>query len=145
MIGKINPQSLLWSSTFRKNRSSSWLAGILGDDVILSSFRCSSGILLCGLTFYPMVVIGFHWRTAVGFSLLLSLYAAELPHCLLCLRHLLGHPTHTCRPHPRSASSFGGWGSRGAGRSSHLGRDQESRTVKSLSTYTCYSVYRSGE
>lgn len=94
--------------------------------------------------FTTTVVIGFHWRTEVGFSLLLSLCVAELPHCLLCLRHLLGHPTHTCHPHPRSASSFGGWGSRGAGRSSHLGRDQESRTVKSLAKYTCYSVYGSG-
>lgn len=75
--------------------------------------------------FYPTVGIGFHWRTAVGFSLSPSLCAAELPRCLLCLRHLPGHPTRTCRPHPRSASSFGGWGSRGVGRSSHLGRDQE--------------------
>lgn len=122
--------SITWS---RKNRSSSWLAGILGDEVILSSFRCSSGILLRGLTFYPTVGTGFHWRTAVGFSLSPSLCAAELPRCLLCLRHLPGRPTRTCRPHPRSASSFGGWGSRGAGCSSHLGRDQETRTGKSLS------------
>lgn len=93
-------------------------------------FRRCSGFLLRSLTSYPRVVIGFHWRTAVGFSLSPSLCAARLPRCRRCRRHLLGRPTRTCRPHPRSAWSFGGWGSRGAGRSSHLGRDQWSRAER---------------
>lgn len=113
----------------RKKRRSSLLAGTLGDEVILSSVRCISGLLLCGLIFYFMVVIGFRWWKAAGFSLSLSL-CAEGPHCLQCLRHLLGLPTHTCHPHPRTASSFGGWGCRGAARSSHLGRDQDKKKKK---------------
>lgn len=120
------------SGTWPRMKSrSSWLAGKLGDEVRLSSFGCISGQLLCGFNFYFMVAIGFRWWKAVGFSLLLSL-CAEGPRCLQCLRHLLGLPTHTCHPHPRTAWSFGGWGCRGAVRFSHLGRDLENEKVKPL-------------
>lgn len=132
-MGKILAQSLQAPSEHWpiKKRRNSWLAGILGDEVILSSFRCISGLLLYSLIFYFMVAIGFRWWKAVGFSLLLTL-CAEGPRCLRCLRHLPGLPNHTCHPHPRIAWSFGGWGCRGAVRSSHLGRDQENKKVKPL-------------
>lgn len=100
-----------------------------------------SDIIFSLVCFWPpavwlhfMVAIGFRWWIAVGFSLLLSL-CAEGPRCLQCLRHLLGLPTHTCHPHPRTASSFGGWGCRGIVRFSHLGRDLENEKVKSLTLY----------
>lgn len=95
--------------------------------LLLGVFQASCHSLI----FYFMVAIGFRWWKAVGFSLLLSL-CAEGPRCRRCLRHLLGLPNHTCHPHPRTASSFGGWGCRGAVHSSHLGRDQESKKVKPL-------------
>ena len=118
----------------RTKRRGSWLAGILGHEVILSSFRCISGLRLSGFIFSFMVAIGFRWWKAIGFSLLLSL-CAEGPRCLQCLRHLLGLPTHTCHPHPRTASSFGGWGCRGVVRFSHLGRDLENKKVIPLTLY----------